>query len=84
MRVDEFEEAVFKIEKIRIRVRAPVEEVVGDYNYKNWASQTTSVSDWWKTRIAPRIGDHQGSIIDGNYLETHGNTKLSTLRNSYK
>ena len=84
MRVDEFEEAVFKIEKIRLRVRAPVEEVVGDYDYKNWASQTTSLSNWWKTRIAPKIDGRQGSVIDGNYLEAHGNTLLSTLRSSYK
>lgn len=83
MRVDEFEKAVWEIDKIRIRIRAPVGKQIGDYGYRNWAAQTTSVTNWLATRITPKLNGHEVSVIAGDFSEPHGATYLKTLRASY-
>lgn len=83
MRVDEFERAVFKIEKIVIRIRAPEAEEIGDYDYQRRANDDTSVTGWLSTRITRELNGLEVSIIDGDFKTPHGSTKLRTLRDSY-
>ena len=83
MRIDEFERTVFEIERIVIRIRAPVAEEIGDHDYQRRANDDTSVTGWLSTRIIPKLNGHQVSIIDGHFNQPHGRTRLDTLRASY-
>ena len=83
MRVGEFEEAVFRLEEIVIRIRAPKNAEIEDYDYQRQASGGTSVTEWLNTRIYPRLCGHSMAIVDGNWQEPHGRTRLQTLRDSY-
>ena len=83
MRIDEFERTVFEIEGIVIRIRAPVAEEIGDYDYQRRANDDTSVTGWLSTRITRKLNGLEVSIIDGDFKTPHGRTKLSTLRDSY-
>ena len=83
MTVEEFERAVWQIEGVRIRIRAPVETAIGDYSYARQAAQNTTVSGWCETRLYPRLKDHQVSILDGAFNYPHGLTRMDTLRESY-
>ena len=83
MRVDEFEKAVFDLEEIQIRIRAPAGEQIGDYNFQRQDAQTTSVTEWLRNRIIPLLNGHEVSVIDGNFKKPHGTTHLRTLRDSY-
>ena len=83
MRVGEFEQAVFELEGIVIRIRASRSEEVKDYDYHRAASEGTSVTAWLNNRIYPKIGDLGVSVIDGNFHEPHGRTRLRVLKESY-
>ena len=84
MRVDEFERVVLELEEIVIRIRAPGECEVDDFDYERQASGGTSVTNWLNTRIIPRLRGYQYSIIDGRYQFPHGRTSLQRLRESYE
>ncbi|PHR19263.1 MAG: hypothetical protein COA37_17690 [Hoeflea sp.] len=81
--VREFEEKVLAIEEIAILLRASTNELVEDYTYQKKASREASVTEWLDTRIKPLIGDIQPAVIDGEYRQPHGRTRLERLRNSY-
>ena len=83
MRVAEFEAAVLEIEEIVIRIRAPKREDIGDYGYERQAAADTSVSEWLRTRVHPRIEGYEVCVIDGYWNEPHGRTRLRNLRDSY-
>lgn len=83
MRVGEFEQAVFELEGIVIRIRASKNEEVKDYNYSRSAGGETTISEWLKTRIHSKLGDYDVSVIDGNHQQPHGRTRLRILRDSY-
>ena len=83
MRVGEFEQAVFGMEGIIIRIRASRTEEVGDYNYKRSAGGETSITEWLKNRIYPKLGQFDVCVIDGNHQEPHGRTRIRILRESY-
>ena len=83
MNVLEFEDAVWRIEEVLIRIRAPVHEEVGNYNFERRASGNMSVTNWMNGRLRPRLGNHQVSIVDGNFTHPHGGTKMRTLRGTY-
>ena len=84
MQVREFEEAVFRVEEVLIRVRAPVNIDVDDYDFERQASRQMSVTNWTNGRLRPRLRDLEVSIIDGNFGHPHGRTKMRTLRASYE
>ena len=83
MTVVQFENAVLKLEEIVIRIRASSNDRVEDYDYRRQASGTSSVTEWLNTRILPKLGGLEVSVMDGNSQETHGRTRLRTLRDSY-
>ena len=84
MTVVQFENAVLRLEEIVIRIRASSNSQVENYDYQRQASGTTSVTEWLNTRILPKLGGLDVSVMDGNSQETHGRTRLSTLRDSYE
>ena len=65
MKVWEFEEAVSRIEEVLIRVRAPVNTDVDNYDFDRQASRQMSVTNWTNGRLRPRLRDLEVSIIDG-------------------
>lgn len=83
MRVTEFEAVVREIEEIVICIRAPTSTEVDDYDYERQAAAGTSVTEWLRTRVIPKLDGNQVRVIDGYYHEPHGRTRLRTLRASY-
>ena len=84
MQVREFEEAVFRVEEVLIRVRAPANEDVEPYDFERQASQNMSITRWSNGRLLPRLGGLEVAIIDGNFQSPHGRTKMGNLRASYE
>ena len=83
MRIAEFEATVLEVEEIVIRIRAPVGTEVGDYEYERQAAAETSVTEWLRARVIPKLNGDQVCVFDGYSNEPHGRTKLRTLRASY-
>lgn len=83
MTVKQFEAAVWDVEGIRVVVRALGGTTVGDYNYANAASAASSISDWLKTRVTPKLATHEVVVINGDGLPPHGRTSLDKVRKSY-
>jgi len=82
--VEDFEEKVWEIDRIRIVVRAPAKDQVDDYNWQNSAAETQRVTEWLETRIVPKIGAREVIVIGGDGEEPHGRTLLRTLRDGYR
>ena len=83
MTVREFEQKVQRREHITIRVRAPANTPVGEYDFARQAAGSSRVSEWLANRITPRLREHEVSVIGGDYQEPHGAMLLQTLRQSY-
>lgn len=84
MNVRDLEMAVWKIEEVLIRVRAPVNRAVGEYDFDRQTSRNMSVTSWITGRLQPRLDGLDVSVIDGTYRQPHGRTKMGNLRASYK
>jgi hypothetical protein len=82
--VAEFEAKVLEKEEIVIKVRAPKGAMVADYDYSRKAAGSQSTTDWLEGRIKPCISDFEIAVIDGEYSNPHGRTKLDTLRSGYE
>lgn len=82
--VAEFESKVLEKEEIVIKIRAPANTQVQDYNYDRKAAGNSSITDWLDGRIKPLIKNNEVAIIAGDYAPPHGRTKLDTLRKSYE
>lgn len=82
--VAEFEAKVLEKEEIVIRIRAPSNAQIGDYNYDRKAAGNSSITDWLEGRIKPLLGGYEVVVIAGDYTSPHGRTKLDTLRASYE
>jgi hypothetical protein len=83
MRVWEFEQAVWHIDHLRLVIRASRDGEVADFTQVNGAAAKTSLTEYLKTRIEPRINGSQYIVIDGNGETPHGKTSMETLRQSY-
>jgi len=82
--VRELEAKVFALEDVVLVIRAPASTLVNDYTYERKAAGTSSVSDYVEGRLKPCLGDHEYAIINGDHVQPHGRTRLSTLRDSYE
>ena len=83
MRVREIEDTVWRVEGIRIAIRAGIKEEVGGYGFVNAAPAGRSWQ-WLKdNRIAPLIGDKEVVAISGTGTKVNGNMLLSRIRASY-
>lgn len=83
MTVLEFEQTVWEIDGILIRIRAPINHQVETYDFVRRAHSKMSLALWINGRLRPRLGELQVSIIDGNFTHPHGATKLRQIRESY-
>ena len=84
MKVEEFENAVLKLEDVVIRIRMGRYEDVDDFDYRRQAKGGMTVSQWLETRIIPFIRGYDVDVIDGSGHRPHGATQLETVRHSYK
>ena len=83
MRVRDFEETVWKVEGIRIVVRAAENAQVGDYDYTKAASRTFTFQELLDGRIAQLVDPKEVVAINGRGRVVVGQTQLRTIRNSY-
>lgn len=85
MNVEEFEDAIWEIDGVRVAVRAERErEIEESYNYKRALEGEKTVKDLRRLRIEPCLGGIQYEILDGDFEPTNGRMKLKTLRDSYE
>jgi hypothetical protein len=83
MRLADFEQQVWKVENIRIVVRADGNDEVEDYDFKRSADESWTTNEYLKNRIEPRVGSKKVVVIKGNGQKSHGGVKLRNLRASY-
>ena len=83
MNILEFEQRVWEVEEILIRIRAPSNHQIQDYDFTRKARHDMSVTNWVNGRLRPRLEGLELSIIDGNFARPHGKTQLRTVRESY-
>lgn len=83
MKVNEFEDAVWAVDGIRVVLRANPETVVKSYDKKNAADAGWRITEFISKRISPCIGDIAVVVIQGDGEEPNGNVILRTLRKGY-
>ena len=83
MKPTEIEQAVFDLEEVRIVIRAPVRDELGDFQYDRKAAGNTSISDWLEQRIKPIVDGRAVVVVDGNGTLPHGRTEMERLRETY-
>ncbi|MCD6328425.1 hypothetical protein J7M28_12860 [bacterium] len=83
MTVQELEDKVWKLDGIRIVVRASVSTQVGDYSHKNKGQNNWRISEFVQKRLAGLLSKLEVVVLMGNGQEAHGNTLLSSIRDSY-
>lgn len=80
----DLERQIFEKEEIKVVIRAAKNTMFNEYAYDRKASTSTSITDWYNTRLKPIIGDdYDADVIDGYGTNPHGRTKIETVRNSY-
>ena len=84
MNVAEFEQKIFEVEEVRLVVRAPAGTQIGDYDFQRCAASGTSVTEWLKQRVWPRVNGLEVVVVDGSGAYPHGRTRMSTLRDTYE
>ena len=84
MNVGDLEDAVWTIDGIRLVVRAPMNQEVGDFDWQNAISENTSLTSYFRIRISPRLQQVEFSVIDGRGMEPNGNTRIKNIRHSYR
>jgi hypothetical protein len=84
MTASEIEQAVFDLEEIRIVIRSPSREQLGDFVYSRKAAGSASITEWLDQRILPVVNGHSVVVVDGTGALPHGRTKLEKLRDSYE
>jgi hypothetical protein len=84
MKIHEIENKAWSMDGVRIIIRGPENENLMDYTQKNATQANWSVTKYIETRIKPLVGDKEVTVLLGNGELPHGNTLLSSVRNSYK
>lgn len=81
--VKDLEDDVWRVEQLRIIVRAPKNSVTPVYDYKRAAANDTTIQEFKKNRLNTVISQCEYVILNGDLEEPHGKTKLSSIRSSY-
>jgi hypothetical protein len=81
--VNEFEDAIWATEGVRVIVRARSNTEVEDYSYKRGAQDSWRVSQLVENRIQPKVGNREVIVLQGDGEQPHGRVILRTLRASY-
>jgi len=84
VQIHEFEQAVWRVDRLRLLVRGPKDAIVGDYDWVKAADQGLTVTEYIKTRITLKVMYLQFSIVDGSGKMPNGKTKIGNLRQSYR
>jgi hypothetical protein len=84
MQVWEFEEAAWRVDHVRVVVRAPKRTAVEDFEWVNAYDEKAKVASYIRTRLSSKIGDYEVSIYDGRGLEPNGNMYIRRVRTSYR
>jgi hypothetical protein len=83
MKVWEFEDKVWEIDRIRIVVRAPTTADVSDYTKTNAANEGISIAKYLETRIEPCIGRFEVTVLSGDGEFLNKKSHVGTVRQSY-
>ena len=82
--VREFEEQVFRLDDIRIVIRAKDEVKVRRYPYTRKASGDTLLLKFLGARISPVVGDNEFVVVSGDgSVNHHPKCRLSVIQSSY-
>ncbi len=84
MKVLKFEKTIWKLEGVRVVVRAPDTAVVGDYKFKRRADKGMIVTSYLKGRITPSIGPYEAVVVCGDGSLPHSRTNLNRVRETYQ
>jgi hypothetical protein len=88
MTVKEFEQEVWKVDRIRLVIRDNCDTEV-QYNHFQYnhlrlsVNDNNKVSDYLNDTILPLIGKREVIILMGNGEQPHENTLIRSVRNSY-
>ena len=81
--VAEFEEAVWRVERIRIVVRSdPNQKVIG-YYYQKAAPKNFTLQKWIDRRVDAKVDGREVVVIDGTGSIPPRNTQLETVWSGY-
>ena len=84
VKVYEFEEEVWKLEGVRIVIRANLDEMVESYGFSKAAIQGRNLTWFLDTRVSPCLAKNMEVVtIDGSGEVTHGSTLLKNLCQTY-
>lgn len=85
MNVEEFEDAIWETDGIRVSVRAPRDtEIAEPYEYERALDGGRTIKDLRNLRIESCLGKELDyDILDGDFETPNGRMKLKTLRESY-
>ena len=84
MNVGQLEEVLWNRDGVRVVVRAPWSAPVQASNQTKAADKGMRVNEYLRVRVQDSIGDYQCFVVDGYGLVVNGNTKLETVRASYR
>lgn len=83
MTVAQFEDAVWRIESIRIVVRASLRVEIGTYGYERGAPETWTLSEWLQNRVNGQTQGCEVEIIKGDGKRAHRGQLVRTTRAGY-
>ena len=77
-----FERKVFEVDGIAIRIRAPLNTQVADFNFVRAAPSMVTIAEWLKIRIKPLVGKFECDCIFVGYEHGtfHGSATLGSAR----
>ena len=84
MKIYEIENKAWSMDGVRIIIRGPENEELGNYSQRNAAQAGWSVTKYLDARIKPLVGDKEVTVILGDGEQPHGRTLLSSVRDSYR
>lgn len=83
MTIEQFEEAIWEVDGLRVVVRAKANVDIGEYDRVNASNERWSVTQWLESDRLQGLQGHEIIVIGGNGEEPHGKTLLRTVRASY-
>jgi hypothetical protein len=78
--IKSFEEKIWKIERIRIMVRAPKRRKIEDYSHDIAECNTSTVGEWLSSRVLPCVAGYQISVITTMGRDADELTLISDIR----
>lgn len=80
----QYERDAGKMEGLVIVGRADKNMLVPKYPFERRASGSCNVTSFINQRIKPYLGEIDVEILDGNAIQPHGRTLLSTCRDTFE